>query len=193
MAKRAATKPVAKRRKKNLSPEELQALVEQYEQVFDEVQHFIDLIHTQEADVAEASAAMHAAKDTYDQSKVDLTSARDARDGTKHSLFVYLKPGPSEILPLFDRMDPADEKKHGEGSKEWRKEPISALTLSLVATEVLTAADIVFVGQLQDRIQAEQPAAESGAEWWEAIEGLTAPVAAAIADRLNDFITEHSQ
>ena len=112
MAKRAAKRP----RPKTNDVDKLQELVAQYEQVFDEVQNFIDLIRTQEGEVATASAAMYAAKDVYEKAKEELAAAREARDGTKHSLFVYLRPGPSEILPLFDRMEKADEKKHGEGS-----------------------------------------------------------------------------
>lgn len=155
-----------------------------YEEVFDEVQHFIDLIHKQDGEIAEANVAMLAAKDGFEAAKEVLSGAREARDGTKHALFMYLKPGPAEMLPLFDRMEPADEEKHGEGASEWRKEPISALRLSLIATNLLTAADVIFVGQLQDRVQAD------GDAWFEKIEGLTAPVAAAIVDRLNDFISE---
>jgi hypothetical protein len=174
-------------RRKTTDPEELQKLVAQYEQVFDEVQHFIELIRDQEAEVSTAAEAMYKAKDIYESSKDELTAAREARDGTKHALFMFLRPGPSEILPLFDRMEPANEKKHGEGSKTWRKEPISALRLSLVATNLLTAADVIFVGQLQDRIQANE------ATWWEQIKELTPPMAAAIADRLSDFISEHKE
>lgn len=186
-------KRTAKRNAKTTDPEKLRALVDQYEQVFDEVQHFIDLIHTQDTEIKSASEAMYAAKDEFERTKKEIHDSQEARDGTKHALFMFLKPGPAEILPLFDRMEPANEKKHGEGSSEWRKEPISALTLSLVATNLLTAADVIFVGQLQDRIQADDAATNLDAAWWEAIEGLTAPMAAAIADRLSDFIAEHTR
>lgn len=166
--------------------ETLTALVKQYEQVFGEVEHFIKLIGRQEDEISERRKACFEAKGKYEAAKDELQSACEARDGTKHSLFVFLRPGPADILPLFDRMEPADEEKHGAHSDEWRKEPVAALRLSLVATNVLTAADVIFVGQLQDRVQAEP------GDWWEKIEGLTAPMAAAIADKLNDFITEHS-
>lgn len=173
-----------KRTKKTTDVATLQKRIDAYEQVFDEVQHFIDLIHKQDGEITEANVVMLAAKEEFERTKDLLSQARDARDGTKHALFMYLRPGPSEILPLFDRMEEADEEKHGANSTEWRKEPISALRLSLVATNFLTAADVIFVGQLQDRVQAD------GEGWWEKIEGLTAPVAAAVADRLNDFINE---
>jgi len=178
---------MAKRKpKRSTDPEVLQKLLDQYELVLGEVTHFIDLIQRQEAEVAEQQTITYAAKERYDAARDELSAARDARDGTKHALFMYLKPGPTKILPLFDRMEPADEEKHGANADEWRKEPVAALRLSLVATNVLAAADVLFVGQLQDRVQAE-PAA-----WWEKVEGLTAPMALAIADRLNDFITEHT-
>lgn len=166
--------------------ETLQKLVDQYEEVFGEVAHFIQLIARQELEISVAQAASYEAKEKYEAAKANLADARDARDGTKHALFMFLKPGPAEILPLFDRMEPANEKKHGVHSAEWRTEPVTALRLSLVATNLLAAVDLLFVGQLQDRIQA------SADEWWKSIEGVTAPMALAIGDRLNDFIAEHT-
>jgi hypothetical protein len=178
---------MAKRKTKRTSDvATLQKQLDAYEVVFDEVQKFIDLINEQDAEIAEATAAMLKAKEKYEAAKHDVSVVKDARDGTKHLLFAYLRPGPSEILPLFDRMEEADEQRHGAHADEWRKEPISALRLSLVATNLLTAADVIFVGQLQDRVQAD------GEKWWEKIEGLTQPVAAAIVDRLIDFIHERS-
>lgn len=169
---------------------ELDALRQQlaaYESVFGEVQHFTDLIRKQDGEVGLANQAMLTAKEKYETAKHELQDAREARDGTKHALFMFLRPGPTEILPLFDRMDPADEEKHGTGSTQWRQEPVSALRLSIGATTILTAADVIFVGQLQDRIQ-EEPG-----DWWKKIDALTEALAAAIADRLNDFIKDHSK
>lgn len=166
--------------------EQLRQQLAAYEQVFEEVQHFTDLIRKQDGQVGEATSKMLAAKDKYEVARTELQDAKEARDGTKHALFMFLKPGPSEILPLFDRMEPADEAKHGTGSKEWRQEPVSALRLSIAATTLLTAADIIFVGQLQDAMQAAE-------DWWQRIESLTESMAAAIADRLADFIQEHNK
>lgn len=176
-----------KSKKRSTDPETLQALLDQYEQVFGEVAHFIELIARQETEITEKQQTSYEAKEKFERAKSELSEAREARDGTKHALFMFLKPGPAEILPLFDRMDPADEEKHGAHSAEWRTEPISALRLSLVATNLLTAADVLFVGQLQDRVQ------EKPDDWWESIDGLTPPLAAAIGDRLNDFIAEHTK
>ena len=181
--KQKATK---KRIKRPTDPETIGKLLDQYEQVFGEVEHFVTLIARQEEEISEAQKVMFEAKEIYEKRRDELAQARDARDGTKHALFMFLKPGPAEILPLFDRMDPADEEKHGAHADEWRKEPISALRLSLIATNVLAAADVLFVGQLQDRVQADADA------WFTRIEGLTAPMAAAVADKLNDFIAERT-
>ena len=179
-----AKKTVTKKTTNNLAT--LKKQLAQYEEVFGEVQHFTDLIHQQDAEVVEAHAAMLEAKAKYEDAKSSLAECRDARDGTKHALFMFLKPGPAEILPLFDRMEPADEEKHGAHSDEWRKEPISALRLSLIATNLLTAADVMFVGQLQDRMQ------DSPDDWWEKIEGLSQAVAMAIADQLTEFINDRT-
>ena len=119
-----------KRAKRPAEPEALQTLVDQYEQVFDEVAHFIALIARQEAEIGERQQATYEAKERYESAKSELAASREARDGTKHALFMFLRPGPTEILPLFDRMEPADEEKHGTHAGEWRKEPISALRLS---------------------------------------------------------------
>ncbi len=178
---------MAKRKaKKSADVESLQKQLDAYEEVFGEVQHFTDLIAKQEIEIKEAQVAMLDAKAAYDAAREALNEANEARDGTKHALFMFLKPGPAEILPLFDRMEEADENKHGSRADEWRREPISALRLSLIATNLLTAADVIFVGQLQDRILAAPD------EWWESIESLTLPIAMAIADRLNEFINERN-
>ena len=178
---------MAKAKKQTSEIDTLRLQLAAYESVFDEVQHFTDLIRKQDGEVGVANAAMLAAKEKYETAKQELQDAREAREGSKHALFMFLRPGPSEILPLFDRMEPADEEKHGVGSTEWRQEPVSALRLSIGATTLLTAADVIFVGQLQDKIQ-EAPDA-----WWQKIDGLTEAMAAAVADRLADFIKEHSK
>ena len=59
-----------------------------------------------------------------------------------------------------------------------------ALRLSLVATRALTDSDVMFVGQLQDRMLA------APAEWWKKFQGLTDASAAAIADQLAEFLKE---
>jgi hypothetical protein len=155
-----------------------------YEGLFEEIERFTDLLDEQEREIAELAGEMATAKQEYEDRRDDLNSAREARDGTEHALFMFLRPGPGQIMPLFDRMDPADDDKHGTHSSEWRKEPIATLRLSLPACTALATADILFVGQLQDRVQADSR------EWWTKVDGLTNPMAQAIADKLNDFINE---
>ena len=187
MTKKPERKKQPRKRKSEITDvAELQKRVAAYEDLFDDVQHFTDLINRQETDIYAADEDVSKAKAVYDRAKDKLAAAKEARDGTKHALFMFLRPGPAEILPLFDRMEEADEEKHGAHSEEWRKEPVSALKLSFAATNILTAADIIFVGQLQDRIQADANG------WWEKIENLNASVAAAITDRLNEFIAERT-
>jgi hypothetical protein len=71
---------------------------------------------------------------------------------------------------------------HGESSGQWRKDPIATLRLSPIAHQSLIEADILFVGQLQDRVL------ENSDRWHEEIDGITGAMAAAIVDKLNDFI-----
>lgn len=162
----------------------LRAQIDQYEHLFAEIETFTGLIREQEETLADAEVEYLRAKEELNRAKQNVSLARDARDGTKHALFVFLRPGPAKILPLFDRMEKADDIVHGAHSSQWRSEPVTALRLSIPATQLLTAADVLFVGQLQDRVM------DDSEDWWKRIEGMTAPVAMAVVDRLNDFIAE---
>lgn len=171
---------------KSATPDDVESLkrrLAMYEGLFEEIERFTELLDEQDREIAELAGKAAAAKQEYEDRRDELREAKDAREGTEHSLFMFLRPGPGKIMPLFDRMEPADDDKHGTNSSEWRKEPIAALRLSLVASTALATADILFVGQLQDRVQADN-------QWWEKVEGLTNPMAQAIADKLNDFINE---
>lgn len=161
--------------------------IEAYETVFTEINSFIDLIDQIETEIAEIEQDVAEKKAAYDSAKEKLQEAKDTRDGTKHSLYRFLRPGVGEILPLFDKMEPADEKKHGEGATEWRREPLAALKLSLPSIRLLNDADIMFVGQLQDLVQTNPH------HWFEKIEGLGLGMATAIVDRLNDFIFDQGK
>jgi hypothetical protein len=179
--KKTASKSAPKPKKTN---EEAVAI---YEEVFVEIKRFTSLIAEQEEELREAEAAVLEAKGQYDEAKQNAANIRELRDGAKHGLFRYLAPvDGGEVLPLFDRMEPADEEKHGANSTEWRLEPIAALRLSLPSQIALVNAEIMLVGQLQDRVQARMET------WHEGIAGLTPGSAAAIVDRLNDFIFERS-
>lgn len=173
-----------KAKSKRIGPEEAVAV---YEAVFSEINSFIGLIDNIEVEIAEHEKKVAEAKAVYESAKDKLQEAKDTRDGTKHSLYRFLRPGVGEIMPLFDRMEPADEDKHGAGAEQWRKEPLAALKLSLPSIRILNDRDVMFVGQLQDLVQANPH------HWWEKIEGLGLGMATAIVDRLNDFIFEQGR
>lgn len=190
MAKKAAKKTPAASSAAKVSVEDqlksLRGAVERYEALWDEVNVFLEFVRNQRDEQKEADLKVAETKAAYEAAKAEAAAVRDTISGAKDSLFKMLEPGTPEILPLFDRMEPADEEKHGANAEEWRKEPIAALRLSPRATELLLAADVILVGQLQDRIQAN-------ADWWESIDGMTLAVGMAIADRLNDFIFDETK
>jgi len=160
--------------------------VDRYVQVFDEIRRFTDLLVTDEEHVAAAEAEAIAAKVAHDRAKEKLAEARNLREGTRLGLIKFLSPTDGEILPLFDRMEPADEDRHGVNSSDWRAEPIAALRLSLPSQTALIAAEVMLVGQLQDRILAKPET------WWEAVDGMSYFMACAVADMLAAFINERS-
>ena len=167
--------------------EDLRDALKQYEQVFDKINRFTGTIRDQENDIEAAMKDLAKAELEFHNAKSKVAQLKSYRDGAKHSLYAFLAPGIKEILPLFDRMLPADESKHGANAKKWRQEPLATIRLSLPSIQVLKAADIVLVGQLQDLVQAKPN------DWWRKIQGLTEPVAAAIIDRLNEFIYEQER
>lgn len=157
-----------------------------YEHVFDEIRRFTSVISDTDEELTQAEEAAAALKAAYDAAKKVVADIRDLQEGARLGLIRYLTPAGGEVLPLFDRMEPADEEKHGINSDQWRLEPIAALRLSLPAQMALTKAEVMLVGQLQDRVLA------NGQSWWESIDGLNFGMAAAIQDLLHDFINERS-
>lgn len=176
------TKPKPKTQSKQPDIEQLLATIEIYEQKFGEIDSFLHFVRNQRDELQEKTVRMHEAKEAYDSIKAEVNELRDSISGAKDSLFRMLEPGVMEFMPLFDRMERADPDKHGDHADQWRRDPISALRLSSQAATLLIDNDIVVVGQLQDRVL------DAPEEWWERINGLTAAVAAAILDKLNDFI-----
>lgn len=160
--------------------------LELYDEVFEEIRRFTSVIQGNEEELEEAHANLAKAKAALEKAKAVVRDIQDLREGARLGLLRYLTPADGKILPLFDRMEPADEKVHGAHSQEWRTEPIAALRLSLPATKALNDADVMLVGQLQDRML------KSADKWWEEIPGLNFGMAAAIADLLADFINERS-
>lgn len=167
---------------KQLSPEAAQAALDKYESMFAEIDEFLQFVHRERDELKEADARVAATKSEYDAAKAEATALRDTISGAKDALFKLLEPGVMKFMPLFDRMEPADKELHGEHADEWRRDPISALRLSPNAAAFLIDADIILVGQLQDRVLANP------FEWHDSVPGLTLGIAAAIKDRLNDYI-----
>lgn len=175
--------PVAKKKRPTQTDvAKLQSLVEKYQSFFGELDSFVGFVQDRRAELKAAVVREAEAKEAFQAARNERQELEYAISGAKDSLFRMVEPGAAEFMPLLDRMEPADPELHGVKSSQWRTEPIAALRLSPSATRLLVEADIVAVGQLQDRVLA------SPADWWSAIEGLTAAVAAAIADGLNDFI-----
>lgn len=178
---------VATKRKSSEKTASADEMLKRYEEIFENISCFTDAISNAETEIEAAREKVAAAKSQLKDAEKELDSIQSIADGNRLALFRYLHPKSGQIMPLFDRMEPADEQIHGENSTEWRKEPIAELKLSLVAVKSLTDADIVLVGQLQDLVLAD------GKSWWEKIPGLSHGIAMAIADRLNDFIFKRSQ
>lgn len=157
------------------------------ESIFEQIHTFTDAISFHETEITEARADVAEKKEAYEQARENLRELENALDGTKDSLYRFLCPKKGQFMPLFDRMEDADEELHGEGATQWRTEPVASLKLSPLAMKALNDADIVVIGQLQDRV-INKPGV-----WYEEIEGLTTAMAAAIVDKLNEFIYERTQ
>lgn len=177
------TKQRKKPTRKKASPEE--ALI-RYEEVFDEIRRFTTILTDNEEELREAETNAALAKAAYDAAKQVVSEIKDLREGARFGLIRFLTPDDGEVLPLFDRMESASEDVHGVNADQWRLEPIAALRLSLPAQMALNAADVMLVGQLQDRVLKNPDA------WWESISGLNFGMSAAIVDLLNDFINDRS-
>lgn len=149
---------------------------------------FLDKIQTFSVIVGEAKGELkrleyeeHELKDSLRDVRDQITSLKELISSSNNGMLKLIEPGPVEFMPLFDKMEKADPETHGENAAKWREEPVSVLRLSPASTELLYAAEILFVGQLQDRILDDPH------DWWKSVAGLTPPIAAAIADKLADF------
>jgi hypothetical protein len=136
-----------------------------------------DRIKALEADCTEK-------REAFEASKTAVRDEKEVEHATVTMLLKFVAPGSLETFPLFDKMEPPDEETHGANAADWRKEPITALRLSAVAVQLLVAADIVLVGQLQDAMLAD------ASDWWERIEGLSSGLADAIQVKFDDFVSQ---
>ena len=189
-----ATATASKKKSRKASPEIDDSLTESedakkikgYEEMFEQLAIFTDSIAAADAELREAKAEEAKAKDAYESARDIRKAIEDSRDGAKSALLRFVTPSHGEFMPLFDTMDEPDEQVHGKNCTEWRKEPLSSLRLSIPAFNALTEADVVLVGQLQDRVL-------TGKAWFESIPGISVGMASAIEDRLNDFIFEKTK
>ena len=151
---------------------------------FSEVEKFSDLVVKARTDLKRLNLEEAELKNELSELRAEIRSVENLIDSSNDGMLAILLPGPSEFMPLFDRMEKAEPKKHGKNAGNWREKPISVLRLSPLASNALIEADIVFIGQLQDLILADPD------DWWTETANLTDAVAAAIADKLNDFISK---
>ena len=151
-----------------------------------EIDRFATLLRDLQEQIAELKRDEVIAKQVYDEAKAATREAKEQEHNTVSLLLKFVTPGSIDVMPLFDTMEEADEELHGEAASEWRKEPIVVLKLSAAATRALIEADIVLVGQLQDRVLRD------GMHWHDELEPISDGMAEAIESKLNDFINNRT-
>jgi hypothetical protein len=159
---------------------------EAMERYIAEIDQFAGMLRTQQATIKELEKEVAIAKSVYDDARKNLSEAKEIEHSTVSLLLKFIRPGSIDVLPLFDTMEPAEEEVHGTNADEWRKEPVVVLDLSSAALRALIDADIVLVGQLQDRIL-------KGEEWAAGLEGINEGMAQAIEAKLQQFVDERSK
>jgi len=117
----------------------------------EELDRFANQLRETQSRIKDLEDDCNAKREAYDAAKAAVKDERQVEHSTVTMLLKFVTPGSVETFPLFDQMEPADEKAHGTGAAEWRKEPITALRMSSVAVQCLVAGDIVLVGQLRTR------------------------------------------
>lgn len=151
-----------------------------------EIDRFATLLRDSQQSIAALEHDQAEKKEAYEGAKSAVKEARDVEHATVSLLLRFVRPGSPEVLPLFDTMQPAVEKTHGAGAKQWRKEPIAVLGLSGLAMSALIAADVVLVGQLQDLMLADPE------EWYGEIDGISQGMAEAIAAKFAAYVAERT-
>jgi hypothetical protein len=153
------------------------------ERYIGEIDRFAGMLRNQQEQIRDLEKEVLVAKGVYEEARDNLREAKEIEHGTVSLLLKFIRPGSIDVLPLFDTMEEADEELHGVNADEWRKEPIVVLDLSAVALRALIDANIVLVGQLQDRIR-------KGDDWADGLEGVNGGMAQAIEAKLASFIEE---
>src|ERR1700686_807520 len=95
-----------------------------------EIDKFAFLLRNQQVLIEDLSRQESAAKAVYNDAREATKEAKEMEHNTVSLLLKFISPGSIDVMPLFDRMEPADEKVQGKGSTEWRNEPITSLKLS---------------------------------------------------------------
>ena len=150
-----------------------------------EIDKFAGMLREQQEGIRDLEKDVAVARTVFDEAKDKLREAKENEHCTVSLLLKFIRPGSIDVMPLFDTMDEATEEIHGVNSDEWRKEPVIVLDLSAAALRALIDADVVLVGQLQDRIM-------KGDEWADGLNGVTDGMACAIEAKLQQFIEERS-
>lgn len=158
---------------------------EAMERYIAKIDQFATMLGEHQSEIVKLKNEEAATKAAHEEAKARAREAREREHNTVSLLLKFITPGSIEIVPLFDRMEPADETVHGAHSTEWRKEPITALGLSSIATRALIDADIVLVGQLQDRVM-------KGESWPDDLPAINPGMAQAIEMKLAKFIEERA-
>jgi hypothetical protein len=171
----------SKKKRQTTDVAKLQAQVERYEAFIGEIDSFVGFVRDRRDELKKVRILEAELKCEYDGIRARRKDLEDAILGAKDSLYQLVEPGANEFMPLIDRMEPTDPEKHGEHASQWRVEPIAVLRLSPTATRLLVDAEVIAIGQLQDRVLASP-------DWWQKIDGMSEAIAAAVVDRLNDFI-----
>jgi hypothetical protein len=151
-----------------------------------EIDRFATLLRDKQQEIELLQRAETAAKAIYSDAKDATKEAKEVEHNIVSLLLKFIRPGSIDVMPLFDRMEPPDEKVQGKNSTEWRNEPITSLNLSAIAMRALIDINIVLVGQLQDKVLA-------GDDWAVGLEGVSDGMAQAIEAKLHAFIEEKSK
>jgi hypothetical protein len=88
------------------------------EMILDQIHTFTDAISFHETKIVEARAKVTESKAAYDAARNELRELEDALDGTKDSLHRFLCPKRGQFMPLFDKMEDADEELHAKALED---------------------------------------------------------------------------
>jgi uncharacterized membrane protein len=152
-----------------------------------EVDRFAGMLRDSQEAIGELKRDAAVKKQASKDADAAVREAQDVEHSTITLLLRFITPGSTEVLPLFDTMEPANENTQGAGATQWRQDPIAMLGLSAAALVALIAANIILVGQLQDRMQADPD------EWAAELDGVTSGMAEAIAAKFHAYVQEHSK